>query len=309
MSFRIVLTNVVLMLFYLACGWALVKARKGVPDHAKTFSAVLVYVCAPAMILSSFQSMEYSMVIFGKAMAFLAVSMLTQTLFFLILFLLLRRRYQDARNRVLTVGAILGNAGFFGLPIITALFPGESVVACYSTLYITGMNILVFTVGVWLLTRDKRYISLRAAVLNPTVLSASVGILLYLLRVKFPVPVESTLSLLGKTSTPLCMLVLGFRLASMEFREVFAQPFSYFVCALKLIVFPLFAYALVRFLPWFDPTFKTSLLVLSAAPSAAVILSLAELHGCEQKLCANVVLMTTLFSVVTIPALMLILGL
>ena len=45
--------------------------------------------------------------------------------------------------------------------------------------------------------------------------------------------------------------------------------------------------------------------MLSAAPSGAIILSLAELHGCEQKLSANVVLLTTLCSLMTLPLMLL----
>lgn len=84
-------------------------------------------------------------------------------------------------------------------------------------------------------------------------------------------------------------------------------PFAYVVCALKLVVFPLAAYLCVVFLPFLSETFKACMLLLSAAPSGAIILSLAELHECEQELAANVVLLTTILSVVTVPLLMLIL--
>lgn len=61
------------------------------------------------------------------------------------------------------------------------------------------------------------------------------------------------------------------------------------------------------FLAILDETFKSCILILSAAPSGAIILSLAELHDTEQELCANVVLLTTILCVITIPLLLLIL--
>ena len=305
MGVQTVFVNVLIMLFYMACGFVLVKTKKADPDHARSFSGLLLYVCSPCLILSAFQSMEYAPADFARAGQFFGVSLMTQLLFIGILYLILHRRYKISKYRILTVGAVLGNVGFFGLPLVTGLFPDQPIVACYSTMYITSMNFLVFTLGVFLITQKKQYISFRAAILNPTTLSVAVAIPLYLLRVRFPAPMADTVSLLGRMSTPLCMVILGKRLASMHLKTVFAQPFAYAVCALKLVVYPLFAFLCVKFLPFFDDTFKICLYVLSAAPSGAIILSLAELHGCEQRLSANVVLLTTLFSLLTLPLMLL----
>ena len=43
------------------------------------------------------------------------------------------------------------------------------------------------------------------------------------------------------------------------------------------------------------------MLVLSAAPSAAIVLNLAELHRCEQENCASTLLMSSILCAVTIP--------
>lgn len=50
-----------------------------------------------------------------------------------------------------------------------------------------------------------------------------------------------------------------------------------------------------------DEALKTTVVVLSMTPAGAIIESLAELHECEQELAANVVLLTTILSVITIP--------
>ena len=155
MGFVIVFTNVFLMLIYLLCGFSLVKSGKAESGHAKSVSGLLIYVCGPCMILNVFQSMEHSAENFGKMAVFFLVTLLLQLIFVGILYAVLHRRYDNPQYRILTAGAVLANGGFFGLPVITALFPNEPIVACYSTLYITEMNLLVFTVGVFLITRDK----------------------------------------------------------------------------------------------------------------------------------------------------------
>lgn len=306
MGVLIVFSNVVLMLGYLLCGFLLVKSGKAESAHAKSVSGILIYVCGPCMILNAFQGMEHSVENTKKMVVFFAVTLLLQFVFYLLLYLLLRRRYDDAQYRILTAGAVLANGGFFGIPVVTALFPGEPIVACYGTLYITGMNLLVFTVGVFLLTRDKKYISFRAALLNPTCIAVAAAILLALGGIRLPSVAADAVTLLGKMTTPLCMIVLGMRLASASLKKIFTRPFAYIGSLLKLIVFPLFCYLCICFLPWFDDVFKISVLVLSACPSAAIILSLAELHNCEQELSANIILLSTLLSLFTLPLLLLI---
>lgn len=305
MGFSIVFLNVFIMLLFLCCGFLLVKLHKCEVSHAKSFSGFLLYLCGPAMIISAFQTMEYSAENFGKIGIFFGTTLLIQLIFFGILYAILRRKHADAKYRILTVGALLGNVGFFGLPVVTALFPDQPIVACYSSMYVISMNLLVFTVGVFMITNERKYISLKAALLNPTTIAVFLALPLYLLNIHLPEFLGNAVSLLGKMTTPLCMLILGMRLTTIPLKKLFTRPFAYMVCFLKLIVFPLFAYLSVLLCPYFDHTFKISLFVLSAAPSASVMLSLAELHGCEQELCANVTLLTTLFSILTIPVLML----
>lgn len=309
MASTIVFNNVLTMLLYMFSGFLLVKTKKVVTDHAKSISGFLVYVCGPCMIISAFQSMEYSLELFTSAMIFFAVTLLLQLLFFILLYIILNKRLKNpktARYRILAAGSTMGNVGFFGLPLVTSLFPDQPIVACYSTLYVTSMNLLVFTLGVYLITNDKKFISVKEAIFNPTFLATLVAVPMYLLQFHFPSAIGSAVSMLGKVSTPICMLVLGLRLASMEFKKTFTRPIIYVICVLKLIIFPLFAYGCVYFLPFADETFKICIFVLSAVPTASVVLSLAEVHECERKMSANVVTLTTLLSVITIPLMMLI---
>ena len=306
MGFWIVFLNVLVMLLFLSCGFFLVKAHKCEASHAKSFSGFLLYICNPAMVINAFQSMEYSSESIGRLVSFFIATLLIQLLFFGILYGIFHRKYADAKYRILTVGAIMGNVGFFGLPVVTALFPEEPIAACYSTMYIISMNLLVFTIGVFLITNDRKFISVRSALVNPTTVALLLALPLFLFHIQLPPFLGNAVALLGKMTTPICMVILGLRLSTISWKKLFTRPFVYAVCLLKLIVFPLFAYLCVCFLPGLDTTFKISLLVLSAAPSASVVLSLAELHECEQELCANVAVLTTLCSIITLPLLLLI---
>ncbi len=305
MAFFMVLKTVAIMFFFIACGFTLVRTKKADASHAKGLSAILVYLLAPCLMISSFQKMDYTPENFKKTMTFFVVSLLIQALFLGIMYLFIRKKYEVAKYRVMAVAATLGNVGFFGLPIITSVFPNESVVACYSTAYVASMNLLCFTLGIFFISNNRKFISFKGAFLNPTTLSFITAVTLYSLNLKFPYTVGDMVNLLGRMTTPICMIIVGFRLASMNLKDVFKARFAYVASLLKLLVFPLFALLCVAFFPFLDNVFKLSIFILSCAPTGVVVLSLAELHECEQKTTANAVLLTTLISLVTIPLLLL----
>jgi predicted permease len=113
---------------------------------------------------------------------------------------------------------------------------------------------------------------------------------------------QSGMRTVGNMSTPLCMLILGIRLATLNFRKLFTTPIVWLISAGKLLVFPLFCWLLVLALP-LDPVFKGCMLMLAATPCASIVLNLAEMHNSGQDLAANCALLSTLLSIVTIPLL------
>ena len=305
--FSIVIPYVLWMLVYILVGYGTTKAGWTETAHARSISGLMVYIFAPAMFFNAFQRMTYDPAEFRSIALFFVVTLLIQAAVIGLLCLALHRRFEDARSRFLSFATVLGNVGFLGLPLVTALFPDRPIVACYSTVYALSMNLVVFTLGVYLITRDRHYMSLKAAILNPTTLTILFTLPFYFLNIHLPVSILDNLALLGRVTTPLCMMVLGMRLAAVDLKQLFSQPFAYVGSLLKLVVYPLLAYGMVYFIPGLDTPFKTCVLVLSAVPSAAIVLSLAELHRCEQENAASVRLMSTLLCVVTIPLVMLVL--
>lgn len=308
MGFDIALSNVLLTLLYIVPGFILCKFKKAVAEHLPTMSAVLIYVCSPCMIVNSFLQLKFSWVGLGNMALFFAVTLVLQIVFMLILYLILRKKYSESKYRILTIGSVLGNVGFFGLPMVKAILPDNPEVMCYSAVYVLSMNILVFTMGVFCLTNDKKFISFKSAILNPATFSILVALPLYFFGVKrfLPELLLGGISLLGNATTPLCMIILGIRLATVSFKKLFTRPIIYITCICKLLVFPLFCYFAVYFIP-LDFAFKAAVLILSAVPCASIILNLAEIHRSETELAANSVLLSTLLCFITIPVLVLLL--
>ena len=82
----------------------------------------------------------------------------------------------------------------------------------------------------------------------------------------------------------------------------------YLVCFVKQVISPLIVFAAFYFIP-VSLELKQSLFVIFACPVASVVLNYAELVGEGQGTAANLVLLSVLTSIVTLPLLTLMLGL
>lgn len=305
--FSLLFSTVSVLIIYMLIGLVLVKSGKASLNHIKSLTGLLIYVLGPAMILNSFLKLEFSWEAFAKIGIYFLLSLLVQILFFLLIFIFIGRKYSESKFRILTVGSVLGNVGFLGMHIISSIFPTEPIVLCYSSINVMTMNLIVFTIGTYLITNDRKFISIKSAVLNPTSITLIISIPLFVANIHFPSAILQPIELLSKMSTPVCMIILGMRLAKSSFKDLFTRGFVYATCILKLIIFPLLVFLFVKLLPMNDNVLKTTLVVLAMTPSGAIIESLAELHDCQQEFAANVVLLTTILCIITIPIMTLLL--
>ena len=308
-SFNVTFSNVLLTLLYLLPGFLLCKFRKVKAEHLSTVSVILLYVCGPGMFLNALVSLDASPDLTKRMGLFLVFALAGELLLMLLILLLLgKKRRQDFSMRMLSIATVMGNVGFFGMPVVKAIFPGAPEAAVYSCIFNVALNLIAWTIGVFTLTGEKKYMSLKAALLNPSVIAVAAGFILYLLKARdwLPTLLQDGFRTIGGMSTPLCMVILGIRLATMDFKTLFTTPLVWLISAGKLLVFPLFCYLLVLPFPM-DPVFKGSILILAGTPCASILLGLAEIHQKGQKLAANCALLSTLLSILTIPLLSLLL--
>lgn len=306
MFFTITLTAVAVMLIYAVPGFLLVKTRMIKQEAIAAFATVLMYVCQPCLTVYSFQKVDFSMKLVGQLLIFFVIALVIQSVMLGGFFLVFRKKYEDIRYRVYTLATTLGNCTFMGVPLLEALFPDNPETVVFSLAFFLAMSILSWTAASYIITQDRRYISIRKLVLNPAVLSMAVAIPIFVSGLRFPEQFENMITLLGRMTTPLCMLVLGMRLATVQIKPIFTSGLQYFVIAIKQLAMPLIAYAVLSLFS-LDPIMKQTLFILTATPVASIVLNFAEMLGQGQKTAANVVLLGTLLSVLTIPIMSLLL--
>lgn len=308
MDFTLTLQNVLIMLAYGVPGYLLIKTKTVSEKALPAFAAFLMYVLQPFLTLNSFQQVDFSWELAAQMGLFILLTAILQVACAAVIFLVIRKRSANNSARITVIAGVAGNVGFMGIPLMNVLIPDHPEAAAFSAVFFLTMGILCWTVGVACITGDVRHISWKKVFLNPTMLGFVVALPLFFLDIKLPSIVMGPVSLLANMTTPICMIILGMRFATVSAREVFSEKAIYPSALIKLVIFPLLAFAATYFLP-IDSGMKAALVIMSACPSANVVLSLSELYGAGQKTAALMVLSSTLFSVVTVPVILLVLNL
>lgn len=304
--FTVTLVTVAVMLAYAVPGYLLSRFRAVKEEAIPAFAKVLMYVCQPCLTLYAFDRVEYSVDLLKEIGVFFAVTLLAQLIAILLFYAVVKGRGDDVAYRVSAVAAAFGNCAFMGVPLVEAALPDAPRAVLMSAIFFLTMSLLGWTLASYLITRNKRFVSVKSIFLNPSVLILVVALPLFFTHTKLPSTVASAVEILGKMTTPLCMLIMGMRLAHMAPRALIGRPVQYAAIGVKLIVFPLAVYGIAWLLP--VPLYlKQTLLLLSACPVASVVLNFAEMHGAGQENAANVVLVSTGLSLLTIPLLSLLL--
>lgn len=306
-EFKTTLIMVAIMLAYAIPGFLLIKVKAVKSDHISSFSKLLMFVCQPALTLYSFNKANFTKELGVNLLIFLGIITLVQLVFIGGFYLIFRKKMSDVRYRITTVATTLSNCSFLGVPLLEAIFPNAPNVAVYSMMYFLSMSLLGWTLVSAIITRDRKYISVKKILLNPATLSIAVSLPFFFTGFKISADngqllgqIENMINILGKMTTPLCMLVMGMRLATIKFKSLFSNWMQYFAVVVNQVVFPLCVLGLLM-LFGVDEELKWCMFIMCACPIAAVVQNYAEILGEGQDTAANMVLFGTIASIVTLP--------
>ncbi|MBQ9742643.1 MAG: AEC family transporter [Ruminococcus sp.] len=308
MMFVTTASSVALLLMYAVPGFLMIKSKLVDKTSIPAFAKFLLYVCQPCLTFYSFDKADFSPdLLLGLGVFFLIALGAQLGLLLLFYFILRREGAEDVRYRIFNIALVLGNCGFFGIPVVERLFPQRSDAAVYCLVFTLAMNLLCWTLVLYIITRDKQYIKPLRLILNPSTISFVGAFILFVLSVKLPSLLSEAVSLGGKISTPLCMTILGMRLATVKGKELFCHLGHYVVILIKQMAVPAVVLLAVWILP-VDDFIRQLSFILFACPVASNVLNFAEIGGQGQATASAVVLLGTLMSIVSMPLMMLLLG-
>jgi hypothetical protein len=186
-----------------------------------------------------------------------------------------------------------GNTGNLGLPI--ALFAFGQLGFDMAVVIFAVMAILSFTFGVWVVAGGGSPLT---AVREPLVWGTVLGSLFLAMGWTVPPVVGASLDLVGQMAIPLMLLTLGVAISRLQPR---ALGRAIWLCLLKLAICTAVPLAVGL---WFDlPRLALGVLILQVStPVAVTSYMLATKYKARPDEVAGLVVVSTLISVVAIPA-------
>lgn len=262
-------------------------------EGTKQLSNLLVWVINPLIMVTRYQ-MEFSMVnLINLGITFLV------SLFAMLIGFLIGRIIFKEEQRIEKFAIGFANAGFIGIPLVTSIMGIEKVF--FLSAYLVCFNILSYTYGIYMVSRNKNLITVKSVVLNPGILAVAFGILIFISPVKLPNTIYTAFNLIGNTNTPIAMILLGTYIAKSKLITLFNDKRAYFVAFVKLIVIPLVILIVFKFLPSSLSEIKKVVLIAMATPVGLTVPMFSQMYGGDYEYGAKLVGLSTLLSLATIP--------
>ena len=290
-----------IMIFF---GYLLTKTKTLTVDDSKVISSLVLFVASPCAILSSF-SIEYtSDKLIGLGLAFLGA--LIVHIIFIPLTQLLANVFGLTSIEKATV--IYSNSGNLIIPLVSAILGKEWVL--YTCGYMVIQTILLWTHAKNLVCNEKNY-DLKRIIFNINVIAIGIGICLFLSQVQLPSLLLNTVDKVGSMIGPLAMIVIGMLIGDMNFKDIFKEKRTYFICLFRLVIYPLIVIIIFKFTGLTNITNGASQIFLitilaASAPAAATITQFAQLYNKHPGYASIMNVMSVMFSIVTMPLMVMI---
>ena len=266
----------------------------------KSLGALALYIFMPIAVFGYIIKLDFQPIYAGLPV-FVYVFM---TVMMLVWFKIARRIYSDSRSSLLTMCACWGNMGYFGLPLVIALFPAEQI-GIYMFM-VVGCIFLEATIGYYIWQRGN--LDVRQSLINvlkfPSLYAVLIGLALNFSNVEMSDQVHTYWEYFRGAYIISGMMIIGGALANVK-RFVIAPRFMSLAFLGKFVVWPMtalaFIFADMHFIGLFDPTIHKMFFVLSIVPPGANIAAFAASLNISPEKAASTILLSTFFALFSIP--------
>lgn len=304
MNTFVVIQQMLVLFALMVVGYACYKAAWLDKNAYGRLSKIVVNVMNPMLIINGILNKDtgddYRKILLNLALVGIYFALLI-TLSFLIVKILKIEKSVESLYRLML---IFSNVGFMAIPVLSSVY-GESVVL-YIAFYILGYNFLLYTYGLHLVEisvdgnakkeKGKAY----QKILNSGVIACLAAILIFAMGIRVPSSVEMFVSYLGEPAVPLSMILIGASMAQQDLKKLFTDVKMYLFLLIRLLVIPLTAAVIIGKMD-LDAQIAGTFIFMLAMPVGSIVVLLAADRGADETCCIKGSILSTLFSVITIP--------
>lgn len=295
----------------IALGWMLVRWRKWPDSITEALNRVVFKIALPAMLFRLMSDFGQSPPVDAR----LLIAFFGSCLIVFVLGRVIANRLfklDGISGSVFALGGIFSNNVMLGLPIATVMLGEKAIPSVALVLVFNGLILWTLaTVSVeWVkhgALNLKGFGKTAVSVLkNPLIIAILSGTLFSLTGIPLPQMIDKPVSMLGTIAVPLALVALGMSLAAYKVKDGLKE--SYAICLLKLIVQPLVIWGLAVLLGL--PPLESKVVVLLGSMSVGInVYLMSQQFNALTGPAATSMLLSTVFSSVTTPLLLMLMDL
>lgn len=203
------------MLCFLLIGYVLAKKKLITMDGCKELVNLLLLVVIPFVILNSFLVEKTN----EKTIGLLCAMLLSLISF--ILSMGFSYLFYGTKHRIENFSAAFSNAGFIGIPLVQATLGSEMVF--YIACYVAFLNIFQWIYGAYIMSGDKKNISIHNILTNAVLISFGLSFLLYMLGLNNIPYLKNVAQSIAAMNSPLAMIIIGVYLTEVSIKNIFCK--------------------------------------------------------------------------------------
>lgn len=310
MDIWVVQKQMIIIFVMILIGVYLYKKNHLSNETSKDLSWIIVNITNPITLLCAALSEEQKVSAGEVGTACLSFAVMYAILIPVAYLIPMILHVQHDRRYAYRMLAIFGNVGFIGIPFASAVLGSQSLI--FVSICCLIFNIIIYTYGAASLKAvaavqnpdDKQRDAFSwKNIINSGTVMAVITMTVYLSDIKVPDMIGTTLSYIANCTTFLSMLVLGTSVARMVPKEVFTRWRLYVFVVIRQIIVPVLLVFLLRQFINSELILKT-IAVMAAMPAANMPLMMAKQFGVREDMISAGIILTTVTSIITIPAVM-----
>lgn len=259
----------------------------------RVFSAYVYYFALPALFFVNMVEMDFT----GETLRFIFagivpvfVALTIYTLIYLVF------RFTKSTFYLLILSTIFGSLAFFGIPFVMFAFPGQGehlATLSAATISPVSVTISITVLELYKLREPTIWEGLKRVMKklskNPLILSIFSGILLSLIGIEIPLPISTSLHMLGRTTSTVAIFMLGVFLYGRRYTNV-VEAFK--LSLLRMIFLPVVAFLTTGLfnLPNVE---RSTLVLMHGVPVAVSMIVLSQRYGFYEETVASLILIST----------------
>ena len=301
------LNQILYLVTLIIIGYILIKTKTLPENSIKVLSRIETFVLVPSLILSTFITNFTIEKLKASWMFFLGGTILI--LISIILGILLAKLFtkNEYIKKIYTYGLAFSNFGFMGLAVVKALFPNifleylMFVIPFYIAIYAWAIPSLLTPIK----NQETTFKSWIKKFINPMFISMFIGVILGLINIKLPSFINTSITTLGNTMSPVAMLLTGVTVAKLSLKDTFNNYKVYLLSITRLIILPLLGILILKFIN-INETLKICTICTISMPLGLNTIVIPAAYDLDTKEASSMSLISHLLSAITIPLIFLI---